>query len=107
MSPKFNQKLLDILIQFRAHRIAVTADIEKAFLMVSVEEGDRDALRFLRVHDTGRSTQDSAIEVHKSCFWGFLEPLPPEHDYQTPLGALQSLSQISFSFYLIHSMSMI
>ena len=52
VGPKFNQKLLDILIRFRAHRIAVTADIEKAFLMVLVEEGHRDALRFLWVHDT-------------------------------------------------------
>ena len=50
VGPKFNQKLLDILIRFRAHRVAVTADIEKAFLMVSVEENDRDALRFLWVH---------------------------------------------------------
>ena len=51
VGPKFNQKLLDILIRFRAHRVAVTADIEKAFLMVSVEEKDRDALRFLWVHN--------------------------------------------------------
>ena len=51
VGPKFNQKLLDILIRFRAHRVAVTADIEKAFLMVLVEERDRDALRFLWVHD--------------------------------------------------------
>jgi hypothetical protein len=50
VGPKFNQKLLDILIRFRAHRVAVTADIEKAFLMVSVEK-DRDALRFLWVHN--------------------------------------------------------
>ena len=46
VGPKFNQNLLDILIRFRAHRVAVTADIEKAFLMVSVEKSDRDALRF-------------------------------------------------------------
>jgi len=38
VGPKFNQKLLNILVRFRAHRVAVTADIEKAFLMVSVEE---------------------------------------------------------------------
>ena len=51
VGPKFNQKLLDILIRFRAHCIVVTADIEKAFLMVAVVERDRDALRFFWVHD--------------------------------------------------------
>ena len=50
VGPKFNQKLLDILIRFQAHRIAVTADIEKALLMVSVEK-DCDALRFLWVRN--------------------------------------------------------
>ena len=48
MGPKFNQKLLDILIRFRAHRVTVTADIEKAFLMVSVEEKDHDAYKRTR-----------------------------------------------------------
>jgi len=51
VGPKFNQKLLNILVRFRAHCVAVTADIEKAFLMVSVEESDHDALRFLWVHN--------------------------------------------------------
>ena len=49
--PKFNQHILDILLRFRYHRIAVTADIEKAFLMISVTEQDRDVLRFLWVND--------------------------------------------------------
>ena len=29
--PKFDQKILDILLRFRIHKVAVTADIEKAF----------------------------------------------------------------------------
>ena len=41
----------DILLRFRTHRVAVIADIEKAFLMVSVTERDRDVLRFLWVDD--------------------------------------------------------
>ena len=45
--PKFNQKILDILLRFRSHLIPLTADIEKAFLMVSIAEQDRDVLRFL------------------------------------------------------------
>ena len=47
VGPKFNQRILDILLRFRCYPIALTADIEKAFLMISVREKDRDALRFL------------------------------------------------------------
>ena len=36
---------MDILLRFRTHRVALTADIEKAFLMVSMSEKDRDVLR--------------------------------------------------------------
>ena len=51
VGPKFNQRIMDILMRFRSYRIPLTADIEKAFLMVSVEEKDRDVLRFLWVND--------------------------------------------------------
>lgn len=43
-SPKFDQSILDILIRFRIHRIALAADVEKVFLMVSVCEEDRNVL---------------------------------------------------------------
>lgn len=49
--PKFNQNILDIIVRFRTYRIALVADMEKAFLMVSVCSRDRDALRFLWVDD--------------------------------------------------------
>ena len=49
--PKSGQKIMDILLRFRTHRIAMAADIEKAFLMISVRKEDRDALRFLWVKD--------------------------------------------------------
>ena len=77
VGPKFNQKLLDILIRFRAHRVAVTADIEKAFLMVQVEKNDRDAS--LGTQCGRRSTEDSTPES------GFFKPLHFEHNHQTPL----------------------
>ena len=53
--PKFHQRILDILLRFRTHRIPLTGDVEKAFLMISVAEQDRDVLRFLWFND---ATQD-------------------------------------------------
>ena len=41
---KPNQLIFDHLVQFRSYNVAFTADLEKAFLMVSVEEADRKAL---------------------------------------------------------------
>ena len=49
--PKFNQKILEILLRFRSYQVGVVADLEKAFLMIVVEQRDRDALRFLWVKD--------------------------------------------------------
>ena len=49
--PKFQQLILDLLIRFRAYNIALIADVEKAFLMIAVDEKDRDVLRFLWVDD--------------------------------------------------------
>lgn len=49
--PKFDQRILYILLRFRSHPVALTADIEKAFLMISMAEKDRDVLRFLWVDD--------------------------------------------------------
>ena len=42
----FVPSLFDTLIDFRCHRIALTADIEKAFLQVSIKESDRDFYAF-------------------------------------------------------------
>ena len=49
--PKYNQRIREILLRFRTYPVAVVADIEKAFLMISIEPKDRDVLRFLWVKD--------------------------------------------------------
>ena len=49
--PKFEHKILDILLRFCVHKVAVTADIEKAFLMIAIAEEDRDALQFFWYKD--------------------------------------------------------
>ena len=45
--PSFEQSILDILLRFRTYPIAMAADVEKAFLMISIAPEDRNALRFL------------------------------------------------------------
>lgn len=47
VGPKFDQKILEILLRFRVYRTALVADIEKAFLMISIVPKDRDVLRFI------------------------------------------------------------
>jgi len=39
--------MLDMLARFRNNPVGLTSDIEKAFLMVSIKEEDRNMLRFL------------------------------------------------------------
>ena len=50
-SPNFIPKLFDVLIKFRSHSVALTGDIEKAFLRIGITETDRDMLRFLWLKD--------------------------------------------------------
>ena len=49
--PKFN---LDLLLRFRLYRIALMADVEKAFLMIAVDDSDCDVLRFIWIDDISK-----------------------------------------------------
>jgi len=40
-------QLFDVLVKFRWQVIALTADIEQAFLMISIAPQDRNVLHFL------------------------------------------------------------
>ena len=46
VGPNLIPKLFNVLIRFRCYQVALTGDIEKAFLMISIRESDRDMLRF-------------------------------------------------------------
>ena len=43
--PPLAENIFDILLRFRASRIALTGDVERVFLMVSIAEEDRDLKR--------------------------------------------------------------
>jgi len=45
--PKFEQNILDILLRFRTYRIALIADVEKAFLMIVVSKDDHNCPQIL------------------------------------------------------------
>ena len=45
--PSLVPLLYDVLLRFRIFPIAITADIARAFLNISIAEEDRDSLRFL------------------------------------------------------------
>ena len=45
--PCLNPELYRLLLQFRLYPIAITADIETAYLQFTIEEEQRDYLRFL------------------------------------------------------------
>ena len=53
--------MFDILLRFREQKIALVADIEKAFLNIEVHESDRDSLRFLWVDDVLRNNLNLAV----------------------------------------------
>ena len=61
VGPKFSQKILEILLRIRVHKVAVVADIEKAFLMISINERDRNALRFMWIKDLRQQPPDICI----------------------------------------------
>ena len=49
--PPLTPMIFDVMARFRAHNVALTADIENAFLNVAIAPEHRDHLRFLWVDD--------------------------------------------------------
>ena len=69
--PSLIPSLVTILIGFRNQAIALSADIEKAFLQIGIDESDRDAIHFLWVADPrkGVGTESASSKICKSFFW--------------------------------------
>jgi len=73
--PNFIPKLFDVLIKFRSYSFALTADIEKAFLMVGINNPDRDVIRFLWLEDPCKP-DSNVLHLHFTRLVFGLRPSP-------------------------------
>ena len=67
--------LFDNMLRFHSHSIALTADIEKAFLQIEINEADRDCLCFLWFDDVNKPNPDIIQMRCKVLLFG-LSPSP-------------------------------
>ena len=65
VGPSINPLLFDIQVRFRQNKVALVADVEKAFLNIEVDEKDRDSLRFLWVEDVQKG--NFSVVVFRFC----------------------------------------
>ena len=70
VGPSLNPFLLDILLRFRVHEVAVTVDIEKAFLNIEIDSGHKDFLRFLWVDDVDQESPEIKLLHFKRVVFG-------------------------------------
>ena len=62
--PTKHTDLFSVLLQFRAYKVALIADIKKALFTIGVKDTDRDALRFLWLEDP----TDSFLNIKEKRF---------------------------------------
>lgn len=66
--PVLLQNLCGMLIRFRLYRIAIVADIEKAFLQVGLQPSERNVTRFLWLKDCENpTTNKDNIQEYRFC----------------------------------------
>ncbi|XP_063435905.1 uncharacterized protein LOC134716797 [Mytilus trossulus] len=65
--PVMLQDLCGLLLRFRMNKIAVVADIEKAFLQIELQKNDRDATRFFWLRNINHPTVENNVQVYRFC----------------------------------------
>ena len=63
--PPLTAGIADIMMRFRAHKVELVADIEKAFLNIEVDKEQRDFMRFLWIDDI--NSEDPNIVTYRFC----------------------------------------
>ena len=74
--PPLGENIFVVLLRFRVNQVALTGDVEKAFLMVGKAEEDRDMLRFLWVDDVDSLSRNCGSEVYLCCIWSLIQSFP-------------------------------
>ncbi|XP_071150567.1 uncharacterized protein [Mytilus edulis] len=65
--PVMLQDLCGLLLRFQMNKIAVVADIEKAFLQIELQKNDRDATRFFWLRNINHPTVENNVQVYRFC----------------------------------------
>ena len=68
--PPLLNDLTGILLRFRLHQYGITADIEKAFLHVNLDEADQDATRFYWLSNADDPENEFIVYRFKSVMFG-------------------------------------
>ena len=63
--PVILENLIGLILRFRLPKVAIMADIEKAFLQVGLQDADRDVVRFLWLKDPTKHTVEDNIQVFR------------------------------------------
>ena len=63
--PVILEDLCGLLLRFRLHKVALTADIEKAFLQVVLQPTDRDVTRFLWLKDPTKPLSKDNLQIYR------------------------------------------
>ena len=58
VGPTVNPSLVDVLLRFRKHKVALTSDVSKMYQAVLLEEGQRDLHQFVWREDTTHPLKD-------------------------------------------------
>ena len=66
---------MDVLIRFRWHKISLTSDIQKAFLMIGINEAHRDLLRMIWIDDIHNDNPNLLIKRFQRVVFG-VKPSP-------------------------------
>ena len=96
VGPSLLPSLVEVLLRFRRHAVALTADICKAFLQIRVNEKDRDAHRFLVADSAGaiREFRFQRVPFGNKASPFLLNATVQHHlSLQTPSPAVEELSE--------------